>query len=308
MELDTQSLNGLHADVIDTESSLKQFSDLLDQCFTVPQGMRYLHDFPVWDADFGVAPLIRIGVFQNQTLLATTAVRIANIKTQEDSHLRAALVGAVATRPEWRGRGLASKTVAFAIEWAKERDAQAALLWSSNSELYQRLGFEYCEQQMNIPLSKIQFPDSIVQARNQPKIYVGWHPQLFKLIQQRSGGLVLEDKDRHWFGAHRNVDWYYVGTADHPKAYAACGRGIDLKNTIHEWGGEKEGLLYLLSHLKASLPSAYLLSSPAHMEELIHTWGCEVAFGETEPLCMAKNLVADSPLTQQFWVWGLDAS
>jgi hypothetical protein len=87
------------------------------------------------------------------------------------------------------------------------------------------------------------------------QIYQGWHSEIFRLVQERVGGLVLKESDRPWFEAHKNVIWYYSKIGEKVTAYCALGRGIDLQGMIHEFGGEKETLLNLLWNVYQQYPS-----------------------------------------------------
>src|SRR5690348_5164356 len=98
----------------------QQFSDLLDLCFSVPTGSHFLEDFPVWDPQFRIPWVMRLGSFQQNELVSGAAARLAEIKLLAGKAVTIALIGAVATQPSWRGRGLATGVVLSLIQWAKE--------------------------------------------------------------------------------------------------------------------------------------------------------------------------------------------
>src|SRR5437867_2757803 len=102
MQLRGQFARHLRADLIDSEKTLNQFSSLLDSCFEVPKGKRFLDDFPVWDARFEVASSLRIGIFHGDILVSSAAVRICSLKTPSDEFVKVASIGAVATDGKWR--------------------------------------------------------------------------------------------------------------------------------------------------------------------------------------------------------------
>src|SRR5206468_3218299 len=72
----------------------------------------------------------------------------------------------------------------------------------------------------------------------------------------------------------------------HPRAYAALGRGIDLPNLIHEWGGDPGSLRMLLGSIRKVYPGCGILGSP----ELLERFGLATAAGgmSAEFLCMAR--------------------
>ncbi len=293
MDVETEPRSRLFVDVIETHEAKLQFSNLLDQCFPVPQGRRFFDDFPVWDDRNPVKNIFRMGVFDGRHLISSAAVRITSLKTSSGV-AEVGLIGAVTTHPEWRSRGLASQTVSLAVDWAAERGASLAVLWSSEHAMYEKLGFKLVGHQVRVPLSSLQL--GTVSAVNH-----GWIPALFDCLKRREGGLVLSDEDRVWIEAHRNVEWFWTGSTERPTAYAALGRGIDLQGFVHEWGGETEALPGILSAIREKNPQAILLGSP----DLLRARSFAFEPSAIEPLCFGRFLRGKPA---DFWMWGLDGA
>jgi len=116
-------------DQIQGSDAMSQFSGLLDMSFKVAAPGRFLDDFPIWDENLGPDPsrLVRLGVFHERKLVSCAGVRLADLKTPR-GRLCVALIGAVATHPDWRAKGLASQLVAVALQWAAERSAALAAI------------------------------------------------------------------------------------------------------------------------------------------------------------------------------------
>ena len=278
-----------------------QFSDLLDQSFPVPAGRHYFDDFPVWNPQLGAEGVFRPELFQEGQLIAAGGVRLAALKRPGAKNLKIALIGAVVTNASDRGKGLASDIVSRCVDWAREQGAEIVLLWGSEHHLYQRLGFELTGNQVQFSLEKIMAPNGprLVQ------VHRGWIPGLFKLLQERSTGLILKESDRRWYEAHRNVEWFFTGSPDQPTAYAAYGRGIDLPGLIHEWGGDPGDLHEILKQIHLEKPHAMLLGPPESQDQI----QAELIPVVRDPLCMAKFLRGTKPSSPfPFWVWGLDAA
>lgn len=297
-----------------------QWSRLMDSSFLVPNGHHFIDDFPIWGPLHPRDEVVRLGVFQGNSLISGAGVRLVKLKTtQENKTLEVGVIGAVATHSEWRGRGLASSLVQHAVHLAKEGGADLIVLWGSEHSLYQKLGFELCGRQMRCRLDTLTLMPA-TKARqskqNDPKalkIIKGWSPEIFSLLKSRSEGFVLKDKDQIWYAAHKNVEWYSTQVNDRVTAYAGVGRGIDLKDIIHEWGGEAECLQTLLSFIQKDKPNAELLGSPRHFERWTMAPEESFSLGSLEYLCMAKIInpeklssVDGFPLS--LWVWGLDAA
>lgn len=302
MDLANQTIPQLRVDKISGEEALSQFSDLLDSSFNSPPGSHFFDDFPVWDPKQKTPSVFRIGVFQQKQLLSSAAVRIAELKIEGGSSSKVALIGAVATLPDWRGHGLASSTVSLATQWAKEEGAHLALLWGSEHRLYQRLGFNLSGKQVRVPLSTFCDP----RTTSKEKLNQGWNPNLFEMICTRSGGLVFDSSDRNWFEAHRNVTWYWTGDQKRPKAYVAIGRGIDLKDMVHEWGGDRQSLIQILSLIAETNPKLEILGHPDYLEKI----GIPFAPSQVENLALIRILNPAWPqeLIDKLWIWGLDAA
>jgi GNAT superfamily N-acetyltransferase len=278
-------------------SQREALGDLLDHCFGVAGGRHFFEDFPIWDP--AVVPrgpkLVRLGAWKGDRLVASAGLRLAELALGDSSRTPVALIGAVATDPAFRGRGLASQLTAELVKRAAEAGAALALLWGSEHRMYARLGFELAGSQIRAPLARLELG-----AKGEaPAIVRGWTDALFPLIQSRARGVILEDSDLEWYRAHRHVEWLRAERQGKIVAYAAFGRGIDLGGIVHEWGGEPGALAHLLMSVLAAHPEAELLG-PADASQ----------FGlnkhPAERLALVLKIAHAGPLPP-LWVWGLDA-
>ena len=258
------------------------FSSLMDRCFQVPAGHHYLDDFPVWSERYKPASrqVFKVGAYDQGKLIAAAGAQIADLKANAFP-MKVALIGAVATDGQYRGRGIATQLVSLATEWAQGQGAAVAVLWGSEHELYRKIGFYPCGRQVRVAISAMKSSKS-----KGPIIHTGWNPALFTKIKQRSDGLRITDEDRGWYEAHPNVKWYWTGPENDPKAYVAIGRGIDLPNFIHEWGGELSALVELLAQLAQKYPNAQILGSPETFSKV----SLQYDPSAVEYLCLASVL------------------
>ncbi len=311
MNVDAQFAQSLKVEVISGLAASQQFSKLLDHCFGLSPGMRFLEDFPVWDPQWEIPLVIRMGVFQKGELVSCAGARMAQMRTGPSSEVPVALIGAVATSPQWRGLGFATRLMTELIQWARSRGAVRVLLWSSEHEFYKRLGFEPFGEEIRLPIQFVPLPSTYrLVKRLSPeslaeKVHLGWSPRIFDLRQASQVGLSLESCDRKWYQAHENVEWFYTGSSEKLSAYAAFGRGIDLNGVIHEWGGELNSLLEIFHTIRKMNKNSIVLGSAALMRKL----GIPSSLGYREPLCLAKILTSNSihSLPEPMWIWGLDA-
>ncbi len=269
----------------------EQLERLLSQSFPTAQGASFYDDFPVWNPMNG-ANLYRVRTVEEGKVVATAGVRFGLLKAP-GGPLPIGIIGAVATDPDYRSRGLASKNTLAAIAEAERRKTALLLLWGSEHELYRRLGFELCGHQLHIPLQHLL--PVIQHARkgeakklvSVPMVSAGWTDAIFDLRMKQTEGLQIGLRDRMWYASHKNVSWFYTGSPDAPRAYVAAGRGIDLQNMIHEWYGPIDEVLALLDHLNKTYRGLELLGSPAHFRTL----GVPAdQIKKTEFFCMARVL------------------
>jgi hypothetical protein len=293
IEIESKSIDEFKFATIMSPDGIRQFSSLLDLCFPVKSGCKFFDDFPIWNPDLKIDNLMRFGVFYGDDLICSCGVRLSSLTnpslgpgvSASDSVIPVSLIGAVATHPLWRGRGLASLLVKQALSWSEGRGAILSFLWGSEHALYQRLGFELCGEQLRVPLRNLELLKTTDSA-DQDTVYRGWVPELYNLIQKRPGGLLLKKSDQVWFEAHKNIEWFYCKSGQQLKAYSAYGRGIDLQGIVHEWGGSKDSLGRILKQILQSNPEAQILGPPSIIDDFVISEGSSIR----EYLCMGKIL------------------
>lgn len=263
----------------------RQFSDLLDLAFELPAGGRFFDDFPVWEKMRGQPTLRTLGFYAPKVgLVAAAAARTARLSLGKYSeNLSIGIIGGVATHPDWRGKGLASRLVENLVNKLAVQKVSLAVLWGSEHEFYRRLGFALCGCQMVVPLNQLSLP-VITQASH---IQRSWCPAIFNQMRTRVGGLILNEEDRLWVEAHKNVKWYWTGPRERPSAYAGFGRGIDLNHLVHEWGGDWGALQQILAVISHEHPGAALLAAPECLDRYSFKQG---VLPQLEALCMARIL------------------
>ncbi len=306
-DLQTQRAAPLEFRLIQGAETESQFSALLDQGFGLSGGAHYLDDFPIWSERFSELKTLRLGIFRGSRLLSAVSLRFATLKTSRSARMAVALIGAVVTEVESRGQGLASQLIQAATRLAEEGGAAGVFLWASDHGIYMRHGFLPMGQQWRVPLEALEFGQSEPTA--EIVVNKGWNPALFHMICNRPDGLAHSPTDLGWYQAHKNVCWFWAGSQEAPTAYAAVGRGIDLQNIVHEWGGDSVTLHSLLRELRTRESSLQLLAT----EKLLDKNSLAVRNEDVivESLCLARpitdefsKLIAEP---ESFWIWGLDA-
>lgn len=299
----------LELDLIEGAQKRAAFLDLLNRSFAVPVERDFFQDFPIWDETRvpSGTEMIRLGIYSHKNsqltrqrlespvLAASAGVRLAELRVgveQEQRTIKVALIGAVATDPAFRERGLATQLVRTAIQWATERSACAVFLWGSEHRLYQKLGFELCGEQQLIGLSDLMHLNQ-PEGSGSDDLQAGWNPGIFELMKKRPMGLSLSSSDLSWVSSHHfnsasgGLEWYYSGSPCAPTAYTAVGRGVDLHGIVHEWGGHPESLRKLWSELFRKHPLSKDLKVLGS-KQLFGEWGFNTSAFPEEFHCLAK--------------------
>lgn len=276
--------------------------ELLDRCFPVEPGHRFIDDFPIW-TNLPQPNLKLFGVKDGERVVAIAGARTCLSRVNEHgAPIQIGMIGAVATDAEFRGRGLASNVVEEAVNWLDRKGARTQFLWGSDHALYEKFGFTLGGQQLHVPLAAMDFGSATPTHANL-RIESGFRSRIFEQQLSKTSGVVHSEEDRVWWCDHRNVQWFTLeDKAAQTFAYLGFGRGIDLKDTIHEWGGNLFLLSRLLTSLQNTHPQLSILIHPQHLKKCGWTLKDEI---QVQSLAMIRN--PDSLPTDAFWFWGLDA-
>lgn len=210
--------------------------------------------------------------------------------------LRVALLGSVTTAPSWRGRGLASALLREAEDWARRSGCVATFLWPTDGRVYENAGYRPagCEWNVVLPVDLDlgeHLPSRRASATDTRSLLALYeqHPVRVRRSPEEFARL-LDCPDMRALVATRG---------DTIVAYACIGRGADLSNCVHEWAGETNAVLGLVSAIAGEDPDAprYLLapdwSNP--VAEALLDAGCPAL---TRAMGMAK--LVDAPAAARF--------
>ncbi len=219
-----------------------------------------------------------------------------------------AFVGAVATDPAARNRGLGRRVVEETTRAAALRGADLAVLWSEADAFYESMGFRpagsehvFCAVRSNFP------PPSGGRVRafrsaDLPRVIA---------LHESAPSKVRRDRAA-WDTLLRipGASTYVLEQRSSVVAYGVVGRAADLAGTLHEWGVRSADLPALVGGVMALRRSGELfVLAPGFAEEarsLFQLRGAETGSG---PLCMAKPLreSADLRILDDLWFTGLDS-
>jgi len=191
--------------------------------------------------------------------------------------LRGGLIGSVATAPELRGRGLGTRLLERAEAALRARGCLFSLLWADEPRFYLERGYVPfgCEDDALLVPDLVPLLPAATGVR---ELRPGDVPHLHRLHARHAArversvsemeallavpGMLTLVRERSAAPTH----------PVQPVAYACLGRGRDLADTIHDWGGDCDDVLALLAaHLQRRFPAGksgalVLLANPSAVE------------------------------------------
>jgi GNAT superfamily N-acetyltransferase len=294
-----------------TDREIHALDQLVSTAFGYRETHRFLQDFPIWKSD----EVLRYGVFESQKLVSHVGLRVVEYQLNgrqkgSTENLKLGLIGAVATELHSRGRGLSTQLLQHLIQQSETSlQLDWLILWGSEHEFYQKLGFTLDGVQWRIPLDRLLIEPKKISGALSPQ--QGYTPKIFDwlLRQVRRSGIAWKESDRAWFEAHQTIDWHWSET---PFAFAGLGRGMDLQHLVHEVGGDTTALSFLLRRIHQLDPQAELLTHPIETRTMplsgLITPQTPVI---EEKLCLSRPVSAraraSGSVGTNFWISGLQA-
>ncbi|MCB0357116.1 MAG: GNAT family N-acetyltransferase [Bdellovibrionales bacterium] len=181
---------------------------------------------------------------------------------------RVAAIGSVVTSPEFRQQGYSQLIVKDCLKLAHDQGADIAILWTDIYDFYRKFGFELAGSEtaliFNSPLNS-----EISNLRYLQSNKVDPHA-LLRLYSQHSVGSLRNASDIDRYLKIPNSHLYTAWDSENQlQAYAVEGRGADLSNYLHEWGGSVSKLLALIGEIYKQKNEAITLITPSHSITLI---------------------------------------
>ncbi len=213
---------------------------------------------------------------------------------------RCALLGSVATTPERRGEGLAGAVLEAAIA-ALTPEVEHILLWAERPDLYARHGFVPTTPETMLAIARRPRPrmDGVRLAE------IGDHDAIHNLHVAKPWRIERTRQTMSGLLTTPGMTTVVLERDGAVIAYACTGKGADLQNTWHEFGGDDDDIAHLLlaaMHLTEQIEAAVLL--PPYRQRLEGRLGISVIDATKVPGPMARSTHA--PLPPMF-VDGLDS-
>ena len=159
--------------------------------------------------------------------------------------MRVGLVGSVATHPDHRGKGHASRLLERAERELAAEGCLAALLWADEPDFYERRGWTELGSECDFVVAadmmdRLPAPDGVRAAAPDDR---GAIHRLYSLHRHRVDRSAEETATL--LGCP-GMEVLVVQRERDVIAYSCLGRGADLDQTVHEWAGAPEDVLRLV--------------------------------------------------------------
>jgi len=189
------------------------------------------------------------------------------------AELRGGLIGSVCTDPEWRGNGLATRVLDEAEAQLSAQGCAFALLWADEPAFYQKRGYGEIGTEEDFLVgseltSRLPEPVGVRPASPEDAGAMHAHYDAHPVRVRRS------DSETAALLACPGMRTLVLERDGELVAYACCGRGADLDDAVHEWGGGTADVLALVrAHLEERFPDGalaggrlFVIAPTAHVE------------------------------------------
>lgn len=192
----------------------------------------------------------RVEVLEEADEIVSACAWIARTLATPSGDMPVAFIGSVATAHSIRGRGYGSRVLADTLEKARKEGAALSLLWADEPEWYQARGWipfgtenVFVIEHGNAIL--LPEPEGVRKATeaDSDAIHTLYRNHVSRTlrIKEETASLLRVP----------NMQTYVCEQDGEVVGYACMGRGEDLQNVIHEWGGTPETVLPVVSQLWA---------------------------------------------------------
>lgn len=185
---------------------------------------------------------------------------------------KVAAIGSVVTNSNHRGQGLSLKILDECLSEAKKQDCDIAMLWTNLYDFYRKVNFELggyeesiiIEQEFTASPTKTTMPlrfmkGTNISAESIHRLYNQHTVGTFRTVDEIRKYLMIPNTTLY-------TAWDIQGNL---AAYAAEGKGADLTDYIHEWGGSVSKLLELMSWIRKEKKKPFTIILAQHSLNLL---------------------------------------
>lgn len=208
-------------------------------------------------------------ITDNENVLSHAVIKPLIVKTPR-AIFKVGAIGSVYTKSDYRGQGLSTQIIYDCIEHSTRQNCDVGILWTNLYDYYRRFGFELAgtevsaviDSQLNYQISGLRFSH---EANVSPDA-------IMRLYSQHTVNTVRTLDEIKKYLAIPNTRIYTAWESNGQLgAYAIEGKGADLTNYVHEWGGQTSRLLALLNYIRNQKRHPITLIAPSHSTNLLRS-------------------------------------
>lgn len=209
---------------------------------------------------------IRI-ITENDRVLSHAVLKPLVIKTPLLVY-KVGAIGSVVTAQDRQGQGLSSQILEACLHEARVQECDFAILWTNLYDFYRRIGFELSgfeesvviENEFSPPVDKLRY---VTGAQVDPQA-------VLRLYSQHTVGSARTIEDVRKFLQIPNSQVHTAwDSSNQLVAYAVEGKGADLTDYVHEWGGGVSALMSLFANLRKTKGRPFTVILPNHSVNLL---------------------------------------
>ncbi len=200
-------------------------------------------------------------------VLSHAVVRPILIKTPIGFY-KVAAIGSVVTAGEHRQKGLSQKVLEDCVQHAKDMGNDFAILWTNLYDFYRKFGFELAGTEFSILINK-DIPDQTLNYKYMNSKNID-PAAIYKVFSKHTVATIRTIEEIRKYLNIPNSNVYTAWNTDGSlAAYAVEGKGADLKDFVHEWGGGVTPLLHLFNYIRKTKGKPFSVIAPAHSINLV---------------------------------------
>ena len=205
-------------------------------------------------------------ITEDEKIISHAVLKTLIVKTPY-AVFKVGAIGSVVTDPHYRQQGYSRSNINKCLELAAQQECDLAILWTDKFDFYRKMGFELAGYDFSFAFDQ----KGEVKNKNWRFLHgVNIDPSaLSKLYSQHTVQVVRTIDDFRQYLKIPNSNLYTVWDQNNQLlAYAAEGKGADLTNYVHEWGGNVDALMDLFQYIRNHKNSEITIMTPLHSQNL----------------------------------------
>lgn len=258
-------------------------------------------------------------IYQGQILVAHATIWQRTLKhISKDQTIPIALIGNVATHPDYRGIGLQRQLLEHLEKIALSQGSKALVLWSDLTLFYQKLGFSSNGREIRYGIRAGRFKHA--PSPKKVKASTLSDHNLVTMLKLRPELEWTLDRSAAEFRTLLSIPECHLFLNEQDSqilSWCVIGKGSDMAGVIHEWGARRpQDLLDLIQGvLRDYKIEQLLLLAPLTLTKAWkNSFDTASSFKEEHPMALAKTLTPASSSSEDpaqalknGFIWGLDS-